>query len=86
MKKILGLCVISFIIGFSIPLIKANASNPNEYYVVIKVKETGNTIALSDKFIGYEKCVNSADYQIHTLVSKESNVDIQCSTTPTYKL
>jgi len=57
------------------------------YYVVLKFSKTENTISLSEKFSTLDQCVNSSDYQLHTLANKESGLDIRClKTTPTYKL
>jgi len=81
------LFVISGLLGFLAAQVTAKDTvGVNDYYIVIKVAKTGNTIGLSDKFIGYDNCVNSADYQLHTFASKESGADIQCiNKLPTYR-
>jgi hypothetical protein len=88
MKKLTGLCIVAFLAGFAVSQVGAEDTvSPNDYYVVLKVAQTGNTIGLSEKFSNYDACVNSADYQLHTLVGKESQANIQCvNAIPTYKL
>jgi hypothetical protein len=88
MKKLTGLCVVAFLAGFVASQVGAEDTvGPNDYYVVLKVAKTGNTIGLSEKFSNYDACINSADYQLHTLVDKESQESVQCSNAiPTYKL
>ncbi len=83
----LVLCVFSFLAGFiAFHVLAKETVGPNDYYVVIKVAKTGNTIGLSDKFSSYNACITSPDYQLHTLVSNESKADIQCiNALPTYR-
>jgi hypothetical protein len=81
------LMVIAGLVGFLASQVTAKDTvGANDYYIVIKVAKTGNTIGLSDKFIGYATCMNSPDYQLHKFASEESGVNIQCvNELPTYK-
>ena len=87
MKTKTGLYILSFLVGFIAFHISAKETlGPTDHYVVLKVAKTGNTIGLSDKFSSYDSCINSADYRLHSLVSNESNANIQCiNAIPTYK-
>lgn len=84
MKKLLGIILV---LGVGIIAYQSNASsiNPNEYTVVMRF-ESGNTIALSEKYNGYDVCTGSTEYQLHKTVSSQSGANIQCvNELPTYK-
>lgn len=84
MKVTLGIIAL-FVISFGSYKLYANSNDPSKYTVVMKFT-SGNTLALSDKYQGYDNCVNSAEYKLHNIVSKESGADIRCSNKkPTYK-
>lgn len=84
MKLILGILAVS-VLGIGAYETYANSNNPNEYTVVMKFT-SGNTLALSDKYQGYDSCVNSAEYQLHSVVGKQSGANIRCTNDPiTYK-
>jgi hypothetical protein len=87
MKTRIVLYIFSFLAGcVAFHVLAKETIGPTDHYVVIKFAKTGNTIGLSDKFSSYNSCINSADYHLHTLASKESGVDIQCvNELPTYK-
>jgi hypothetical protein len=57
----------------------------NEYMVVMEFT-SGNTIAFSEVFKSYDKCMNSSEYKLHTFASGESGANIYCSNkNPTYR-
>jgi|LauGreDrversion4_2_1035121.scaffolds.fasta_scaffold1048592_2 hypothetical protein len=62
-----------------------SALKSNEYLVVMEFT-SGNTIAFSEVFNSYDKCINSGEYKLHTFASGESGANIYCSNkNPTYK-
>ncbi len=86
MKKILVVGVLIFLCGIGYRISAKETIGVNDYYIVIKVAQTGNTIGLSDKFSSYNSCITSPDYELHKLASQESNVNIQCvNELPTYR-
>ncbi len=85
MKKLLGIGVLA-VLGFGLFYQTADAVGPNDYYLVIKFQQTGNTIALADKFNGHDACVSSPDYMLHQLAGKQSGSLIKCvNELPTYR-
>jgi hypothetical protein len=85
MKKLLGIGVLA-VFGFGLFYNTADAVGPNDYYLVIKFAETGNTIALADKFNGHEACISSPDYAMHQIAGKQSGSLIKCvNELPTYR-
>ncbi len=85
MKKLLGIGVLA-VLGFGLFYKTADAVGPNDYYLVIKFEQTGNTIALADKFNGHDACVSSPDYMLHQLAGKQSGSLIKCvNELPTYR-
>ena len=84
MKKILGIVVV---LGIGVIAYQSNANSidPNEFTVVMKFT-SGNTIALSEKYNGYDSCITSAEYQLHKVVGATSGSNIQCvNELPTYR-
>lgn len=83
MKKILGVLIVVGIALFAYQT-SASSVNPNEYVVVMKFS-SGNTIALSEKYQGYDACINSDEFKVHKLAGSQSGANIQCSNSkPTY--
>ncbi len=70
--------------GFGMAFSKLGLKS-NEYLVVMEFT-SGNTIALSEVFKSYDKCMNSGEYKLHTFAGGESGANIYCSNkNPTYK-
>lgn len=86
MKLLLGIGVVLALTTGLIYNSNAKTLGPNDYYLVIKFEQTGNTIALADKFSGHDACVTSPDYMLHQIAGKQSGSLIKCvNELPTYK-
>lgn len=87
MKTLLGTLTVVGIVfgGFYMYESNANAVNTNDYIVVMKFT-SGNTMAFSDKYNGYDACINSPEYIINKTISNQSGAKILCTNElPTYK-
>jgi hypothetical protein len=78
MKTIISIGVAAVLISGLMYHSNASTVNPNEYYLVLKFSETGNALALADKFQSYDDCITSADYKLHDAVGRVSGSNIQC--------
>jgi hypothetical protein len=86
MKSLLGIGVIAVLAFGLIYTVNAKTAGPNDYYLVIKFEQTGNTIALADKFDGHDACITSPDFMLHQLAGKQSGSLIKCiNELPTYR-
>jgi hypothetical protein len=86
MKKLLGIGVLAVLVGVVYQSNAKESIGVNDYYVVLKVPATGNTIALSDKYNGYDQCTNSDEYIVNNALSKQAGTTIRCvNELPTYK-
>jgi hypothetical protein len=72
---------------FAIEHTMANTYNESDWYVVMKFDKTGKLLQLSDRYADQYECSISDDFQLHTVLSKESKANILCTNQPIdYKL
>ena len=88
--KLLSAVLFGAVIGvsaFAIEHTMANTYNESDWYVVMKFNASGKLLQLSDRYANHYECSASDDFQLHTVMSKESKANILCTNQPIdYKL
>ena len=88
--RLLSAVLFGAVIGvsaFAIEHAMTDTYNESDWYVVMKFDKTGKLLQLSDRYANHYECSASDDFQLHTVMSRESKANILCTNQPIdYKL